>query len=498
MTAAEAASQTIGDLLLRPEYSDGSNGATVGLGHVARCVALGAAWRHHGGTATLIAAGLPQLWVDRCEAAGITISDVPSDAVAVAPSGPAAWTVFDGYHTSIEAQRVARDAGSKVLVIDDHGSIGAYSTDLVVDQNLGATGQPYVTGSGSGNDPRPVVALGPRYLLLRDEFRAIGGTHAAIEHPRHVLIAAGGQPGGIVRERMDQLAANLRGLGFEVEFLDGAGDVAALMASADLAVAASGSSAYELCAAGTPAVLVSLAANQQPVAARLAAAGAAVDLGPLEAVSTGTLSTAVVELAADVAGRDAMSTIGRTLVDTDGTQRVIAQMRAFDLTMRPAVAGDIEMVWNWSNEAAVRRASFTTEPIPWEDHVGWFQRQLHEADRSFYVAEYRGAPIGQIRFDCATADAVLSFSLAASARGHGWGAPLLIAGVRRVCSDRTLRSVTGLVKSDNPASVRSFELAAFPRMDPDPQDNPEASAAGYGAEVAPQALRFRLPVEERP
>ena len=498
MNAPEAASNPIGELVLRPEFSDGSNLPTVGLGHVARCVALGVAWRRAGGTATLIAAGLPQVWIDRCQAAGITIAEVPRGEGATAPSGPIAWTVFDGYHTSIEVQRAARSSGSRVLVIDDHGTIGDYCADLVVDQNLGATGQPYRTGSGAGDAPEPVVALGPRFLLLREEFRGSGRAHTVVERRTRVLLAAGGQPGGMVRARMAELGAHLRELGFEIEHLDGAGDVAARMASADLAVAASGSSAYELCASGTPAVLVSLAANQEPVAAALAAAGAAVDLGPIEAVSTEALSTAVVELAADVAGRNRMAAIGRGLVDADGTRRVIAQMRAFDLVLRPAVAEDIELIWNWSNEAAVRRASFATQPIPWEDHVGWFQRQLHEADRSFYVAEYRDEPIGQIRFDCATADAVLSFSLAESARGHGWGAPLLIAGARRVCAERVLRCVSGLVKSDNLASIRSFELAGFTLTGQDPQDHPAAPAGGYGADVPPQALRFQLPVQERP
>jgi UDP-2,4-diacetamido-2,4,6-trideoxy-beta-L-altropyranose hydrolase len=93
-------------------------------------------------------------------------------------------------------------------------------------------------------------------------------------------------------------------------------------------VAAAGSTALELCFMGIPAVLLSTAPNQRPVAAGLAALGAAHDAGPWEHVTPGALASTLQSLASNTHERERLSVRGRALVDGMGAVRVAARLRS--------------------------------------------------------------------------------------------------------------------------------------------------------------------------
>ena len=59
-----------------------------------------------------------------------------------------------------------------------------------------------------------------------------------------------------------------------------------------------------------------------------------------------------------------------------GAQRVATAARSLLVHLRRAAPEDADQLWRWANDDAVRAASFHPEPIPWDDHVAWFQRLL--------------------------------------------------------------------------------------------------------------------------
>lgn len=452
-------------MLLLPRFEASGHGRpAVGLGHVARTVALGSAWVRTGGECTLVAVGLPTVWRDRCEAVGIVVSD--------RASGHADWVVIDDYGASLTVQAKAREtlldgAANGLLVIDDHGSLGEYGADVVLDQNVAATADRY---RSRPSDSR--LLLGPAYTLLRDEFRrppSPGRDRRST--PTTVLISAGGQPSDELRDRMRDLEGWLVKRGCTVTQLSGADDVAGAMASADVAVAASGSTAYELCRMGVPTVMFAVADNQVPVGQELARRGAAEFVGPLTVGSDGALRSAVDALIASPGRREAMSCAAAEVVDGRGADRVVADLRADALELVPLDPSHREQVWEWANEAETRRQSFDPTPIPWDDHVRWFEGQLTRDDRRHYVARLDGVAVGQIRFDLDDQVATIGYGLDVAARGRGWGAPLLVAGARRLVADRPgTTSIVGLVKPENIASARAFDLAGYAAVATDRSD----------------------------
>lgn len=97
-----------------------------------------------------------------------------------------------------------------------------------------------------------------------------------------------------------------------------------LLAGADLAVSAAGTTALELAAVGVPAVLISLNAPQHAIGRHLADAGAAMYLGAHEHVLPDATWRAVSMLARDAGRRSALRSAGQTLIDGGGARRAAA------------------------------------------------------------------------------------------------------------------------------------------------------------------------------
>lgn len=417
--------------------------AQAGHGHLSRSLALASAWIDAGGTALVSAPGIDDTWQRRFEEIGASFEERSCD-----------WCVLDGYTNGVDVQRAARAAHGRLLVVDDHGSIGEYDADALLDHNVGAAPVP-------GSDA--VQLTGTRYLLLRHEFAAVG-IRTGQPSPRHVLLAPGGTPDDATTRVFGAVAAALAP-GTSVTWLRGVDDVVATMAAAGAAVAAAGMTAYELCRVGVPTVLVAVAANQEPVGQRLGSRGAAHYAGRLDECDGASLAAEASGLLDDP---DDMSAIAQRVVDGAGPRRVVAAMRSFDIDLRDAGPDDVELIWRWANDPDVRRQSFSVDAIPLEHHRSWFGRRLTDPDAEMFVAELGGRPFGQVRFERSPGahDWTLGYSIAAGFRGRGLAAPMLVAAVARLRRRHHDAGVEALVNPHNPASAKALDLAGFEPMEP--------------------------------
>lgn len=304
---------------------------TIGTGHVMRCLTLARALRAEGATCRFVTRALPGHLAAQIEAAGFGVTLLP------APTGPAPdahpahaawagvdwatdaaetraalgyrpdWLVMDHYAFDALWQRAARPAGTKLMVIDDLAD-RPHDCDLLLDQNLGHAADDY-----DGLVPEHCICLtGPRYALLRPEFaqaRASALADRAGRGLRHLLITMGGVDPldatsqvlravqatdlpedlritvvmGSRAPALDHVRALARDMPRPTEIAVDVTDMAARMASADLAIGAAGSTTWERCALGLPTIIVQIADNQAGIARALRDAGAALDPGPLNA-----------------------------------------------------------------------------------------------------------------------------------------------------------------------------------------------------------------------
>lgn len=428
--------------------ADGGPGR--GAGHLARSLALAQAWVDRHGDVVLVSRDVPEFWADQFRAEGCSIVDP-----APAPSD-ARWWAVDGYHLG---GSLAAPRGVAVVLVDDRDGAGTRGerADLVVDPTLGADPSMY-PGARS-------VLAGPRYALLRRDVVDAAQAREIAEVARHLVIVLGGSPSPEVRSLGDAVAADDRLSGLEVRVLRGGDDVASSLATADLAFAAAGTVGWELCCHGVPAVLVSVADNQLAVADELARIGAA----ERAAAHPRAVVGALVALAGDAPRRRRMASIGRSLVDGLGARRVVCRLRSSLLVLRDATLADEERIFGWGNDPVTRAASFTPEPISWNDHQAWLRSRLAHPSAATYVA-HDGDEVGLVRFDVVAPGRVeVGVTVAPARRGEGWGGALVEAGSRRRAVGVESLTVEALITASNKASIRAFEDADF---DPVPSEEP--------------------------
>jgi UDP-2,4-diacetamido-2,4,6-trideoxy-beta-L-altropyranose hydrolase len=320
-------------------------GPTIGLGHVMRCVALAEAWRDRGGDATFVGAGIPGAVRRRLEAGRIgvvalaaTASRDPERTAAVARRDRDGLVVLDGYHFDTAYQAAVRGAGCRTMVIDDTAHLPRYVADMLLNQNPGALEIRYDCPPGTR------LLRGPRYALLRREFRRSRQRRDQRPTSCRILVTLGGSRTGRLLRRimrgLDRLPvpmdvrvvaapaaapANARRpvrRGARLEVVRAPGDMAPLMRWADVVISGGGSTLLELACLGVPALAVVLAPNQAPTVRALAARDVVVDLGPSEAVSEDEIANRTGALLADGRRRARMGRRGRALVDGRGAQRV--------------------------------------------------------------------------------------------------------------------------------------------------------------------------------
>ena len=133
------------------------------------------------------------------------------------------------------------------------------------------------------------------------------------------------------------------------------------------------------------------------------------------------------------------------------------------ITLRRAEQGDARNLFEWRNADETRRFARDPQPIPWEDHVRWFNETLTRSDRFLLIGEISGRPIGVLRFDVVAADVVeVSIYLVPGLAGRGLGTVLLRAGGTWLAEETPIiKRIRAVVLQGNAASQNAFVKAGY-------------------------------------
>ncbi len=277
-----------GLLLLRADAS-----AEIGTGHIMRCLALAQAWQDAGGLALFVASVIPAALIARLRRENIALVQIAAErgsaadakaTIALAHERNVAWVVLDGYCFDAAYADALRSAGLRLLALDDMNHLDRYPVDVLLNQNLSAQAALYAGKVGE----ETALLLGPRYSLLRREFRAAPArvTDATRTGLRVMVSFGGGDAENYSAAVLANLAASGRrdlevvvlagaanphvfslqqlaaSLPFQCEIRVNVENVAAVMAWADVAITAAGSTVWELAAMQLPALIGAHEENQ--------------------------------------------------------------------------------------------------------------------------------------------------------------------------------------------------------------------------------------------
>jgi UDP-2,4-diacetamido-2,4,6-trideoxy-beta-L-altropyranose hydrolase len=465
----------------------------MGTGHVMRCLALAQSWQDSGGQCIFAMTESTPAVEQHLREGGMRVEQLTASAGTaedakqtghLAGKENAAWIVVDGYQFCAAYQLAIKAAGFKLLFIDDNVDSEPYSADLVLNQNIHASASLYAR-----REPSTRLLLGPRYAMLRREFRQWRNWRREIPATgRKILLTMGGSDPNNLTARVIEAIRQLSNSGLEtavlvggsnphlqsveasiraqkqgMRLIIGASNVGEWMTWADVAIAGAGTTVWEMCFLGLPAILLVLAANQESVAAEADKMGIAWNLGPGTNATASVIAGKLEELLNSDDRRKSQSEKGRELVDGRGAERVIAFLS--DLELRRTVESDCRVFWEWANDPETRAASFRSNGISWEHHVKWFREKLADPNAILYTAtNKKGLPVGEVRYQIEGKRAVLSISLGERFRGCGWGQKILAVGTERLFEDSRVEFIEAYVKPANKASLKLFEGAGFRRL----------------------------------
>jgi UDP-2,4-diacetamido-2,4,6-trideoxy-beta-L-altropyranose hydrolase len=357
----------MGSLLIRCDA-----GVQIGVGHVMRCIALAQGWKHHGSEAMrtpkqdwryhqgndviFVCAELkPELHrrlnsefsLNQIEAMKGSKGDAEA-TIAIAKSHGVQWIVIDSYHFGADYQKRIKDAGFKLLCIDDYGHAEHYYSDYILNQNIYASDTDYFELTYPNREPYTQPLMGTRYTMLRREFLSWKYWQREIPPRAHkILITLGGGNYSEALKKVLKAIAQLdddqievqvvcgsehiptgsesdaKREGKHISYLSYADNMPELMADADLCITGGGSTCWETAFMGLPALTLVMAENQAPIAEHLARHRITVNLGWSTKVTAEKIKNSIEGLIADPEKRSEMSRLGRELVDGEGVNRII-------------------------------------------------------------------------------------------------------------------------------------------------------------------------------
>ena len=341
---------------------------TIGTGHVMRCLTLAHALRQRQHDVFFICRQLPGDLTDTIQQQGFKVHILTSQGGASDSRLPHAnwlpvsqqmdamqtvstlegyshidWLIMDHYALDQEWQQIVKPSINRLMVIDDLAD-RAHLADILLDQNY----YPDMHQRYETLLPAHCRRLvGPQWVLLREEFiRLHSQTTPRSGELRNVLIFFGGADNSkLVLHSL--LAIESLGAGFDtsvivhsahphrpaieaiaarhgvMQLFSRVDDMAQRMLDADLAIGGGGTTTWERCYLGLPAIVFTLAHNQAAVNRAVADAGACLHLGEAQAPA-GDIAVAINRLSQQPAQLRAMSQAGLDLMQNHrGTEGVV-------------------------------------------------------------------------------------------------------------------------------------------------------------------------------
>jgi UDP-2,4-diacetamido-2,4,6-trideoxy-beta-L-altropyranose hydrolase len=440
----------------------------IGTGHFMRCLTLADEMRRSNADICFVSRALPlhlqQMLTERSiqyvalpkpdgkqdtdelpHSAWLTTSQAKDAELTLATLGASNWDwlMVDHYALDQRFETPLRKVCKHVMVIDDLAD-RVHDCDVLLDQNFYQNKDQRYLGKVPAHGR---LLLGPSFALLRPAFKEMRHqVKARTGKVKTLLVFFGGVDADNLTGQVLDVLISLN-LAVQVNVVIGqlhpqkekieqicfqhgyachvqTSQMAKLMAVADLAIGAGGTTVWERCALGLPSVCIATAENQQQQLHDLQSAGLIV--GPTSQEDPMKfLSSYLNGMSAESKSLQAQSERVMALVDGRGAERVATVPMAHAMQLRLAEAEDARAIFQWRNHPLVRNHSVDTQEISWDEHRQWFEHHLKKNIGPILIGEFKNKPVGVVRFDISNQEATVSIYLVPESGFKGWGGCLL-------------------------------------------------------------------------
>lgn len=226
----------------------------------------------------------------------------------------------------------------KLLVSIDDNSLYNYPSDIIINGNIYANNLEYKL-----TNKNTKLLLGSGYCILREEFRK-NFNFIVEEKVNNILITMGGSDINnftpFVLETIKELNININviiGKSFEctneiqeiskkrdnINLIYNPSNISEIMKNNDIAISASGSTAYELCKVGVPAILIVQAENQENIACEFDKKGIMINMGYFSDLKKDELLEKVKFLIDNKGVRYKMNNLSKNIIPDDGVKNIV-------------------------------------------------------------------------------------------------------------------------------------------------------------------------------
>ena len=457
----------IGDVMNIYILTEG--GKDYGFGHVARCSSIYQAFEHFNVSPKLIVNGddsVKTIFQD------IEIDDWLNDFPDVFQAD---IVVIDSYLADIDYYKKLSKEIPLVVFIDDNNRLN-YPKGIVVNGTLDVSNMNYP----EREDIKYLV--GKDFIPLRKDFWNIsklkindsienmlitmGGNDLRNLTPKILKLLNDSYPNVnkkvIIADSFNNIKEiqSLDNDSVELIYFPDSGEILDIMESCDLAISASGQTLYELACIGIPTIAIGIIDNQRNNIKNW------IDQGFIEYAGCWNDENLLnnilnkINILQDKNARYDKRLLGIQAVDGKGSlnivKNILNEFYRQNSVFRSIKKEDCFKIFEIANDADVRKYSFNSDKIPIDDHKIWFNNVLNDDSVKFYVLEYDGDLIGQLRLDFDEEYPVISISLNKKYRGLGLSKILLNNGLELIDG-----KVIAYIKNENVRSISFFKSMGF-------------------------------------
>jgi len=135
-------------------------------------------------------------------------------------------------------------------------------------------------------------------------------------------------------------------------------------------------------------------------------------------------------------------------------------LNSLNLNFVKANKTHLTQVFNWSNDALVRKNSYQNEFILLDKHTKWFNQKIKNKNTLFLIAIINKNPIGIVRFEIKKNNAVIGVLIDEKFRGQRLGIPMLTEAAK-IYFNTYKNPIFAYIKNSNLASIKSFKNAGY-------------------------------------